>query len=177
MAAFPTHVWAIILILQDFSWVAERSNSWDAIGVGAYGLLIALVESIFVFVIALASSFLISSCWEEDKRVTVLSALIVITGIWAIVNQLFFLLGFSTPEIIFRLLLESTHPLRILYALCAVLALPTILLPVYGVLKSERAFSIIRNLIERLSLLTTIYLVLDLGGIIIILIRNLQSLS
>src|SRR3972149_6026554 len=37
MCAFPLHVWAFILSFMDFSWVAERTNTWDALGVISYG--------------------------------------------------------------------------------------------------------------------------------------------
>jgi hypothetical protein len=51
-AAFLVHVWAIMLIFQDLAWLAERTNMWDAIGVGAYGLVVALGESVFLFLTA-----------------------------------------------------------------------------------------------------------------------------
>jgi len=173
MAAFPTHVWTIILFLQDYSWVVERNNQWDAIGVGAYGLIVAFVESIFVFVVALLLSFLVSRCWDESRRVTLLSVLIFLIAVWAIVNQLYFWLGLSIPGNLFQVLINSTRPLRTLYALCFGLVFPTVLLPTYLILKSEKAHSVAQNLIERISTLTAIYLFLDLCSVVIILIRNL----
>src|SRR5512141_1446140 len=60
MCAFPLHVWALILAFRDVSWVTERTNSWDAVGVVAYGLLFTLVESVLVFGIMTLLGFLIS---------------------------------------------------------------------------------------------------------------------
>lgn len=173
MAAFPTHVWTILLILQDFSWVSSRTNEWDAVGVGAYGLIVAFVESVFVFAIALLLSFLISRTWNADKRITSLSVLIFGVAMWAILNQLYFLLDFSIPDILFQILINDAHPLRILYGLCSVLIIVTVFPPFYLVLKSEKVFAFFQIIIERLSLLTTIYLILDIGALIIVVIRNL----
>jgi hypothetical protein len=86
MAAFPTHVWTIVLILQDFSWIAERNNNWDALSVGAYGLVVAFIESLFVFALALVVSFLIPRKWEGKKRVAILTSLVMIAGMWAILT-------------------------------------------------------------------------------------------
>ena len=48
-AGVLTHIWTFILFLRDFSWLNERTNVWDAFAVGAYGLVTAFIESIFVF--------------------------------------------------------------------------------------------------------------------------------
>ena len=57
ICAFPLHVWTIILAFRDFSWVTERTNSWDALGVVSYGLIFALIESVAVFLVALVARF------------------------------------------------------------------------------------------------------------------------
>ncbi|MBC8509698.1 MAG: hypothetical protein H8D34_33035 [Chloroflexi bacterium] len=173
MAAFPTHVWTILLILQDFAWVAERNNNWDAIGVGAYGLLAAFVESVFVFIITILLGSLLPRQWRENKRLTVLSILIFVVGIWAILNQLYFLIGLNIPRFIFQFLINSAHPLQIIYILCLVLVIPSVLLPVYFVSRSEKALQVFQDIIERLSLLTMLYLIADFGGLVIVLIRNI----
>ena len=49
--AFPLHFWALLMAFRDISWVAERTNLWDAIGVLGYGLVFALVESILIFLV------------------------------------------------------------------------------------------------------------------------------
>jgi len=42
ISAFPLHVWTLLLAFRDFSWLTERTNLWDAIGVLSYGLIYAL---------------------------------------------------------------------------------------------------------------------------------------
>lgn len=173
MCAFPLHVWTIILAFRDFSWVTERSNAWDAIGVISYGMVFALIESLVVFLVAILLGFLVSRHWEEGRRIALLSVLVLITALWAMASQLYFLWGLSLPEQMMQFLAQLGHPARVLYAASLALVLPTVLVPTYLVLKSDKAFHTVRELMERLSLLTMFYLVLDAAGLVILLIRNL----
>ena len=171
--AFPIHVWALILIFRDFSWVTERTNSWDAVGVGAYGLSVALVESIFVFLIVFLLGFFISQKWDEKKRITILSLLMLITSIWAILGQLYFLFEVSPPLRWIQVLASGTHPLRNLYTICLIIVALTVFLPLWALLKSQKFTNTYHEMIERIALLVSLYLVMDIGSLVIVLIRNL----
>ena len=173
MCAFPLHVWTIILAFRDFSWVTERTNAWDAIGVISYGMVFALIESLAVFLVAVLLGFMVSRKFDEGQRIALLSVLVLITALWAMASQLYFLWGISLPEQMMRFLAQSGHPVRVLYAASLALVLPTVLIPAFLVLKSNKVFNFVRELTERLSLLTMFYLVLDVGGLVIVLIRNL----
>ncbi len=172
MAAFPTHVWTILLIFQDYSWVTERNNSWDAIGVGAYGLLAAFAESVFVFVIALLLSFLLPRQWSQAKRLTILSGLIFIVALAEIFNQLFFMLEWGLPAGLFTFLIQRAHPLWYIYGALLAIITPALMLLIYFSAVSEKFTNAAINIVERLSLLTTLYLLLDLGGLVVVIIRN-----
>ena len=173
MCAFPLHVWTIILAFRDFSWVTERTNAWDAIGVISYGMVFALIESLAVFLVAVLLGFMVSRKFDEGRRIALLSVLVLITALWAMASQVYFLWGISLPEQMMRFLAQSGHPVRVLYAASLALVLPTVLIPAFLVLKSNKVFNFVRELTERLSLLTMFYLVLDVGGLVIVLIRNL----
>lgn len=170
MAAFPTHVWTILLAFQDFAWMTTRNNSWDAVGLGAYGLLAAFVESSFVFMVALLLSLLLPRPWDEKKRLAALTSLIFIAASTGVSNQLYFLNGL--PAGIFTFLAHSGHPLRYLYgvALSAGIAAPALAL--YFTAASAKFVEITQNIIERLALLTTLYLLLDFAGLVIVIVRN-----
>ncbi|MBT3391785.1 MAG: hypothetical protein HN413_15410 [Chloroflexi bacterium] len=172
MTAFPTHVWTILLAFQDFSWMTARNNSWDAVGVGAYGLLAAFVESIFVFVVALLLSLLLPRSWDEKKRLAALTGLIFIVAIAEILNQLYFLNGL--PPSIFAFLLHSGHPLRYLYGTTLVVSIAALALSLYFTATSKKFVDAAQNIIERLSLLTMLYLLLDFVGLVIVVVRNLS---
>jgi hypothetical protein len=173
MCAFPLHVWTLILAFRDFSWVAERTNAWDAVGVASYGMIFAFIESLVVSLVAVLFGFLISTKWKEDRRIALLSYLVIIVALWEIVSQLYYLQGFSIPGSIYLFLIHSGHPVRYLYAAALVLALLTIGPPVYLLLRSDKALRLARESIDRLSLLTSFYLFLDLAGLVIVIVRNL----
>jgi hypothetical protein len=171
--AFPLHAWTIILVLRDVSWVAERTNVWDAIGVGAYGLVFAFVESLIVFVVFVLIGFLTPTQWTVDKRIAFLSLFVLILSAWGIISQLLFLWNISLPTSAIRFLAQSGHPMRIMYAVSLAVVVPSIGVPVYLFQRSDRLFRFIQNFSERLALLTVFYLFFDLAGLVIILIRNI----
>ena len=173
ICAFPLHLWTLILAFRDISWVTERTNAWDAIGVVSYGMVSALVESMLVFLIIVLVGFITPHQWEVDRRITFLAFLVLILSVWAMISQLLFLWNVSLPESAIEYLRNSDHPVRITYAVLLMVITPTVLLPAYSFLKTKKAVTVMQNLMERLSLLSIFYLVFDLLGVIIILVRNL----
>ena len=173
ICAFPLHLWALILIFRDISWVAERTNMWDAIGVASYGLLNAFIESLFFFITLAFLGLLISTKWHEDRRIALLSVFALITAFWAIEGQAYFIWGSYIPEQILRYIAASDHPLRLLYAGVLFIVVPTIIIPVYLALKSDRFLNLMQGLTERLSLLTMLYLFFDFLALIVTIIRNI----
>lgn len=172
ICAFPLHVWTIILAFRDFSWVTERTNSWDAIGVVSYGLIFAFIESVVITLVAVLLGFLISRKWGEERRVTLMGLLVVITSLWAMASYLYFMLQVSIPGETIDFLVSLAHPLRFLYAFSLVLVAPTIAIPAYFVLRSEKFFKGVQGLFGRLSLLTLFYLFFDFVGLVIVIVRN-----
>jgi hypothetical protein len=173
VCAFAPHAWTILLALRDFSWVTERTNSWDAVGNLSYGLVFAFLESGVVFLAVALLGLLVSQKWGEQRRVTLMGMLALVAGLWAIAGQLYFMLGLSLPESLSGSLARSTHPLRWLYAGAMALVLPTVLAPALLILRSERVFRLARGMNERLALLSSFYLILDVAGLVVLLVRNL----
>jgi hypothetical protein len=170
--AFPLHFWTLILVFRDISWLAERTNAWDAIGVASYGMIFAFAESVVVLLVVVLLGFLTPKQWEPDRRIAFLGLLILITSAWGMIGQLLFLWNIFLPAQAIQILRNSSHPLRIIYAVCLLVVSPTVLLPLYAFIRSNRAFVFMQNLMERLALLTTFYLFFDLLGLIIVIIRN-----
>lgn len=175
MCAFPLHLWTIFLALRDLSWLIERSNLWDAISVLSYGLIFALAESVIVFLMAVLLGLLVPKYWRQDRRVAVISALVFSLTLWAMISQLYWLLGIPTPEFVIRLLMDAQHPVRFLYAGALVAVLATIMPPTYFILRSDDFFRFVQALIERLALLMSFYLVFDFTGLIIVIMRNING--
>jgi hypothetical protein len=155
MCAFPLHAWTILLAFRDISWVAERTNMWDAIGVVSYGLIFAFVESLIVFLITVLLGFLVSRHWSQDRRVILLGILVLVDALWSMLSQYYFLGKLSLPVFILPLISFSA------------------LLPTYLILKSDKAFQFFRGLVDRVTLLTLFYLFFDLIGLIIVIVRNI----
>ena len=173
MCALPLHAWTMVLAFRDMSWVTDRTNAWDAVGVFSYGLVFALAESLIIFLLVALLGFLVSPRWDRDLRVSLLTVLVLMLSIWAILEQLFFLLEVRLPGGIINLLVQSGHPLRTLYLMVAALLVITIMGPVVLVVRSEGARRFVHGLIDRLSLLAILYLVFDLIGLVIVVVRNL----
>ena len=173
ICAFPLHAWTIVLAFRDFSWVSERTNSWDAIGVVSYGLIFAFVESVVVFLVAVLLGFLISKTWGEDLRIALLSSLVLVASLWAMGSYLFFMLQVSISGELFDFLVSLAHPLRFLYVVSLAAVSLTVALPTYLILRSEKVLQGMRGLFERLSLLTLFYLFFDLVGLVIVIVRNI----
>jgi len=172
-SAFLIHVWAIILILMDISWVSERTNYWDAIGVAGYGLMFTFFESILIWAVLLLAGFTLPKEWDEDKRISLLGNLAVAASLWAIYGQLYFLLDWVIPTWIIQFLAQQNHPLRLLYIGYLVLILISILLVAYISIYSRTYRRMFFIVIDRISILMGLYIFLDVVSCIIVLVRNL----
>ena len=171
--AFPLHFWALLLAFRDISWLTERTNLWDAIGVVSYGMLFALAESIVIFLVVTLVGMITPMRWPVDRRITFLGLLILLVSLWAIIGQLLFLWNVSLPGQAVQFLRHSSHPLRILYLFCLAVVIPTIVLPVYLFVRSKKSVAFMQDLMERFSLLTMFYLVFDGAGLLIVILRNI----
>jgi hypothetical protein len=173
VGAFPIHVWTLILFFRDFSWLTARTNSWDAIGVGAYGLLIAFLESFMIFLVGVGLRFLIPVHWKETQWVTAVGVLIFFCVVWSFSGQLYFLLNITIPISVLNYLASRTHPLRYLYGIVIALIGSSLFLPMYFIMISQKFRFALYNLIDRVTLLTTLYLILDMLSIVVIVSRNI----
>jgi hypothetical protein len=173
MCAFPLHLWTLLLAFRDISWVTERTNFGDAIGVMSYGMIFAFIESLLVFLIALLLGMLIPSSWGREKRLAITSMLVLVLAFWAMVPQLYALQAWGFPNALLSLLAGSAHPLRYIYLLALALVVPTVILPVLTIYRNEKTLATILDVIGRVSLLTTFYLLLDLAALIVVFFRNI----
>jgi len=172
ICAFPFHLWTLILVFRDVSWVTERTNAWDAVGVASYAMLFALIESILAFLVMTAVGFVAPKQWDIDTRIAFSSLLFLITAIWGMISQLLFLWNVNLPVPMLQFLARTEHPLRWLYVGTLAIVIPTVLLPVYFFLRSNKVLLFMKDLMERLSTLTMLYLFFDLVGLIVVVIRN-----
>jgi hypothetical protein len=173
MCAFPLHFWTLLLAFRDMSWVTERTNAWDAIGIVSYGMVYAFVESILVFIVVSLLGFLISRSWNIERRVASLSVFALITSLWAMTSQLYFLWGARLPEPIFQALVHNAHPVRTMYMISFTLVVTTFVIPAYFILQSDKGLKAAQDFIERITLLSIFYIFLSFVGLVIVIIRNI----
>jgi hypothetical protein len=142
------------------------------VGVGSYGLMIAFVESILVFFCAVILSFILPKNWDELKINSLIGVFVLLTAIWTIIGQLFFLLEIRFPVSAIQAIASYEHPLWILYGWTLMFVGPSVLLSAYFVMFNEGIRKLLFSFFERLTTLTSLYLFFDVCGMIIVVIRN-----
>ena len=172
VCAFPIHGWAILMSLSDFSWVAARTRAWDAVGLVSYALIFALFETLAVFVIVWALGALVPAGWDADKRVALLGSLFLVAAGWAIAGQVYSLLGRPVHASLIRFLMQSGHPLRIFSSAVVLFPVLSAALPAWAVMTSDAARGGLGSAIDRISLLASFYVALDVLGVLVVFIRS-----
>lgn len=173
MCSLPLHVWTLILAFRDVSWISERTNFGDALGVISYGLIFAFIESLVVFLFFAALGYFIPAKWSEDKRVSLLSILATVAALWAIFNQAYFVWGFSAPASFIAFFARQSHPLRFLYAFALAAVSLSMITPALFMLRSDKFYTTIQSIMDRLVVLAGFYIFLDFLALIVVVVRNI----
>jgi hypothetical protein len=165
---FPIHFWAFIQYFGDIEWITDRSQFGDAIGVGAYGLVAALIESVLVFV-----------CWgwDEKKRIGLLGSLYLVAVFWAIVHQFLVVYLLRSPGIVATFLVSTGHPLRwggVILSILVVIVVLSVVFPIYAFYKDEKDKHVVYDWMNRLMPLSILYLVIDVIAFFLVVFRNLE---
>ena len=135
------------------SWVLSMTL-WEVISTVAYTLTFALIETLIVFLPVILIAMILPRRWVQEKFIPLSSLLLTELTLMAV--GLHFAIILEKPK---RLLLLS-------YAF--VLGLTTFL-----VLRFPRIQNVLRAVVERLTVLSFIYIFFDMISLVIVLIRNL----
>lgn len=173
VASLPLNFWAMIVWFKNFGPVALEYSTWDAIGLGAYLLTYALIEIMVVYAVFVLVFMLL------PRRVP-------LQRIFAFFSSLYFLFTFGIILLQSRAVFElpplgNLWPfLRILtrfftsnYILILSLIALTVLATLASILFSPKVTAKAEAILERLYLLSGIYLVFNILAIIIVVIRNI----
>ncbi len=174
VCAFPLHIWSLLMAFRDFGWVALRTYTWDAFGLVSYAMVFALLESIGVFLLVMLAGLLIPSRWELDRKIAMLGTLFLVAASWSILSKIYTAFDSPIPVWLSNFMIADGHPLRILWGIAAALVLVSAVGPALLILKRESVTKGIVSVFERLVVLSSFYVFLDLIGIVIIVIRNLH---
>ncbi len=173
VCALLPHFWTLLMALRDYGWLSARSSVWDAIGVAAYGLLFALLDSLLLFALMLLLSPLVRRPTVQDKT-TVLSAIALLTAAWGLLGQLYFVFGSQFPAAVINLLAGFDHPLQTLYLALLLPAGASLLLAVLLLRRRPKLAARFESMLGPLSILSFVYLCLDLAAMVVVVARNLN---
>ena len=147
---------------------------WDAVGVVAYALLFSLLEPILIFFILLVLELLLPRIWSAQKRMISIGTMFLTLAAWAVVSQLYFLPAepFVPVGVIGFLIRNGRHPLRVIWGILLPVAALSFARPAYLIIRSQKALTTIKSFFDWLTVLSSVYLFLDVVGIVIVTIRN-----
>ncbi len=157
--AFPVHVWAIINILDLLPGLAAALIGLGAGGSHRLSLVDALLESCILWIGLMALGFVLPRKWLADKFVALSSALAWLLAAWAVLVQFIYesILQWGPEQMIPGLLLVAFS-----------FGLVYWLVQRYG-----RLDGWIKRLAQGLMVLTYFYVVFDLLGLVVVVLRNL----
>ena len=173
--ALPLHIWVFLMAFRDFNWVAQRTALWDAIGLVSYSLVFAFIETTVFFLAMLVIGLLILPKWGMEKKTALLGTLGLFLLLFSILAQVYYLSSSLVPGGMINALARMQHPLRVLWGGTILLVVGIFVSLTLWILRSARAERTLLGAFERVNLLSAFYLVFDLVGLIIIIIRNLPA--
>jgi hypothetical protein len=159
MVAFPVHVWLIINVLRELPAWLLRLPLWDVLGVVAYSLMGALIESLLVFTAVVFISFILPARLFRDKFVALSTMAVLLTSVW------FVFLHYSNRIIEAR----QIAPL-LLWAISYALLFAGFYLLIH---RNQKVESQINAFVRRVAVLSLIYLFFDVVSVIFVIARNI----
>jgi len=146
---FPIQVWSIYNSLREVPAWLRQMSLWDLIGVVSYPQMFVLFESVVIFLPLVFLSALLPAGWFRDKFVALATGIVYLSVVWFILAHI---LGQFLPwiglflfsQILFFFLIHSSHKLQ----------------------------SIIVSWVNRVAVLSIVYLLIDLISVLIVVIRN-----
>lgn len=161
VCAFPVHFWAYINLLNDMPSMVLEMGVWRIMGVAAYVLVFALLESIFVFGLLLLISFVLPERLFGVKFVHV-GTIFILTSSFCFL----FIHLYSQWEI-------KSLSFEYWLALWVLIGLSVFLIAVYWLTVNQRVQKLFQSGIESLAVLSLAYISLDMVGLLVIIIRNI----
>jgi hypothetical protein len=163
VCSFPVHIWAYLNLLRDMPAILLEMGIWRILGVAAYVLVFAFLESLLIFLVLLLFSFTLPEKIFGLKLIHVGSILVFSATISVLFIHLYNQLEIDSLAL-------STW---IVIWILAGFSLFTV--SVYWLKRNRRAEAIFRSGIERLAILSLLYIFLDFLGLFLIIIRNIVS--
>ena len=174
ICALPVHFWAILMVFQEAETLLTERDLVFALGFAGYILVVALLESVLLFGFVSVLTFLFPKSWQGKTPFLVAVSLGLVTALWAVGDEVFFLLTEISPPWFEWLRLRMHYRQRMLYPILWLVVILSAALPVVMIPRFGRVRAILDALAEKLILLAPLYLLFDLVGIGFMIARNLQ---
>jgi hypothetical protein len=171
VCVFTTHVWSIINLLRVVPSLLLMASTSEIIGVVAYTLVFTLLESILILGFVLIASLVFPSKLFKGKFTATMASLVLFTAVWS--------LPFHFGGTILLFITQFVQGMALIFLIVVFLSLwGTFYIIV--LLKLPKSLSSDENLetkvvsfMERLVVLSAIYMVFDILGVIVVSIRNI----
>ena len=158
---FPIHIWSIINLLYELPAWMLRSDLWDVAGMVAYTLAFALFESICVLLVLLLICVVLPTRFPRDRVLALGSMVVFVTSAWAI-------------GIHYRIV-DSLAPAQAQAGWLLWLAVYLAVMGIAGlfIYRDSRLRRWIESFVERLAVLSFLYVLVDFICVIILVLRNI----
>lgn len=162
VCVFPIHAWAILNVLREVpAWVL-RLTSWELIGVIAYTQAYALVESLVLLIILVVLGMLLPVRLYRNKFIAYSAMIVFITTFWTVLAH------YNDGQI--RLMgLTQFLPWLGFYIL-------SIGIGYLLVWRYDRVASSIQAIVERIMVLSFIYVFIALLSVFVVIFRNIRGI-
>lgn len=159
LCAFLSNAWALYNATQEFPAWLLRLSLGEIVAVVSYTMVYALLDALLMFVGLVLASMILPGRWLRDHFLAAGSVVALVTAVWLII--------FNFYPAIFE---ERSVTLLGLWGGSYLIVLALLYL---WVLRSDKARAAVARFVERLALLSGVYLVITAISIIVILVRNI----
>ncbi len=157
-AVFPIHVWSLINVTREVpAWILRLSIS-ELVGVVAYAQLYALLDTLLIFIPLLLLAALLPATLFRNKFVAMGTAVIFISSAW-------FIFLHMNGQIIEQRQFVVLGIWGVSYLLILAAAFVFIR-------KNQKLETAIVSFVQRVSILSVLYLIIDLLSLVVIVVRN-----
>jgi hypothetical protein len=135
-----------------------------------------LIESFVFFLLIVALGLLLPWRWKGDKVFAQLGFISLWIPLWSGLNQLYRYKDFASPDFFVDWLFSTGHPLRygaVALGLLIIFIIGSAAVPIYLLGFKHQVEENTKSFLERLAILSTLYIALDVISAVILLIRNI----
>jgi len=166
VGAFPIQIWSIISQLYQ---IGDGKEFFER---ASYSLTFALFESIGITLILILVYLILIQRWEETRVIVTEGILYLYISLWGMLGQTYFMLNKSNGAFWYRVFnIVGRNGGFLLPLLVGTLILSTFFI-IIMVNRSQRVQQLFISLIDRLSILIILYLLLDITGLVVVIMRN-----